>query len=132
MTLQDLLGRTCVIGVSYFDLGGELMKQSQFAGQVKAVDAELGITITLQHSAASTADVPPADFILPPNLDAWFKAPPGRYHQREAGVDIENPDYLVTWNVHRTQAQTTEGQHEWWDWVPNTERPRVSASAVIH
>jgi hypothetical protein len=129
MTLEDLLSRTCVIGVSYFDLAGELMKQSQFAGQVKTVDAELGITITLQHSGV---DAPSADFILPPNLDAWYKAPPGRYHQREAGVDIENPDYLVTWDVHRTQTQTTEGQHEWWEWVANTQRPQVGASAATH
>lgn len=132
MTLEDLLGSTCVIGVSYFGVQGELLKQSQFAGQVKQVDAELGITIELRHSSASTTDVPQADFILPPKLDAWFKAPPGRYHQREAGVDIENPDYLVTWDVHRTQSQTAEGQHEWWEWVANTERPQVGPSSATH
>jgi hypothetical protein len=132
MKLEDLLGRTCVIGVSYFDLAGELMKQSQFAGEVKQVDAELGITIALRHSAASTTDVPPADFILPPNLDAWFKAPPGRFHNARAGVDIEDPDYLVTWDVHRTQEQTAEGQHEWWEWVANTERPQVGPSPATH
>ena len=127
--LEDLLGRTCVIGVSYFAVQGELLKQSQFAGQVKQVDAELGITIALRHSST---DTPPADFILPPNLDAWFKAPPGRYHQAQTGMDIENPDYLVTWDVHRTQEQTAEGQHEWWEWVANTERPQVGPSSATH
>lgn len=132
MQLEDLLGSTCVIGVSYFDLQGELLKQSQFAGQVRKVDAELGITIQLRHSTASTTDIPQADFILPPNLDAWFKAPAGRYRHQDAGVDIENPDYLVTWDVHRTQEQTAEGQHEWWEWVANTERPQVGPSSARH
>ena len=131
MTLEDLLGRTCVIGVSYLDLGGELMKQSQFAGRVRQVDAEQGITIALRHASA-TAESAQADFILPPNLDAWFKAPPGRYHHAQANVDIENPDYLVTWNVHRTQEQTAEGQHEWWEWVANTERPQVGLASASH
>ena len=134
MKLEDLLGRTCVIGVSYFDAKGGLLKQSQFSGQVQKVDAELGITIQLRHSSANggTTDIPQADFILPPNLDAWFKAPPGRYHRAQAGVDIENPDYLVTWDVHRTQEQTAEGQHEWWEWVANTERPQVGPSSATH
>ncbi len=33
MQLEDLLMKTCFIGVSYFDVQGELMKQTQQAGQ---------------------------------------------------------------------------------------------------
>ena len=83
MLLEDLLHKTCVIGVSYFDVQGELMKQTQYAGQVTKVDAELGISVQLRHSEATVAN---ADFIIPPHLDAWFKAPPGHLeclaHQR--------------------------------------------------
>ena len=122
MQLDELLGKTCVIGLSYFDTGGELMKQAQYAGQVLKVDAELGITVQLRHTDAS---VQQADFIVPPNLDAWFKAPPGHYKHAPSGMNMENPDYLVTWNVYRTQENKPEGQHEWWEWVPNTERPQV-------
>jgi len=124
MQLQDLIGKTCVIGVSYFGLEQELLKQSQYAGEVLKVDAELGITVQLRHSDAGAAQ---ADFIIPPNLDAWFKAPPGHYRHAPSGVDMENPDYLVTWNVYRTQENKPEGQHEWWEWVPNTERPQVGS-----
>lgn len=127
MNLEELIAKTCVIGVSYFDTNGELMKQTQFAGQVLTVDAELGITVQLRHTDAS---VQQADFIVPPNLDAWFKAPPGHYKHAPSGVDIENPDYLVTWNVHRTQENKPEGRHEWWEWVPNTERPQVGQSGT--
>ncbi len=125
MLLEELLTKTCVIGISYFDVQGELMKQNQYAGQVVKVDAEMGISVQLRHSDAT---VPVADFILPPNLDAWFKAPPGQYRHAPSGVDMENPDYLVTWNVYRTREDTAEGQHEWWEWMPNTERPQVGQS----
>lgn len=123
MQLEDLIDKTCVVGVSYFDLDGALMKQNQYCGQVVKLDAEDGISIRLRHSDAA---VEQAEFILPPNLDAWFKAPPGHYRHAPSGVDIENPDYLVTWDVHRTQDNAAEGQHEWWEWVPNTERPTVA------
>jgi hypothetical protein len=125
MQLADLIGKTCLIGVSYFDRDGSLMKQSQFAGTVAKVDAEMGISIHLRHTDSSAAQ---ADFILPPNLAAWFKAPPGRYRHSPSGVDIENPDFVVTWDVHRTRSDTADGQHEWWEWVPNVEPPQVGAA----
>ena len=87
MELQELVGKTCVIGVSYFGLQEELLKQAQYAGEVVQVDAELGITVRLRHSDAGA---PKADFIVPPNLDPWFKAPPGHYKHAPSGVDIEN------------------------------------------
>lgn len=122
MLLEDVLNKTCVIGVSYYDEKGELLKQTQFAGQVHKVDAEHGIAVQLRHSDPTVTQ---ADFIVPPNLQAWFKAPAGHYRYAPSGVDMENPDFLVTWNVYRTRNQTAEGQHEWWEWVPNTERPQV-------
>lgn len=122
MGLEDLIGKTCVIGLSYFDQQGEPLKQTQYAGSVVKVDPELGIRVRLRHTDASV-DQP--EFVLPPNLEAWFKAPAGRYRHATSGVDIENPDYVVTWNVHRTQKNTADGKHEWWEWVPNVAPPQV-------
>lgn len=122
MQLNDLLSKTCVIGVSYFDEQGAMLKQTQFAGQVCKVAAEQGIAVQLRHSDPTVAQ---ADFIVPPHLEAWFQAPPGHYRHAPSGVSMENPDYLVTWNVFRTRGDTLEGQHTWWEWVPNTERPQV-------
>lgn len=126
MQLEDLLAKTCVIGLSYFDKDEALLKQVQYAGLVTKVDRERGISVQLQHS---DANVEQAVFIVPPNLDAWFKAPPGRYHHVASGVDMENPDYLVTWNIYRTKEHTADGQHEWWEWVPNTSAPQVGQQA---
>ena len=128
MQIEDLLTKTCVIGLSYFDKEGELLKQSQYAGAVTQVDREQGISVQLRHSDAPVGpdnDKGKPAFIVPPNLDAWFKAPPGIYRHPPSGVDIENPDYLVTWSIYRTREETADGQHEWWEWVPNTEAPQV-------
>lgn len=127
MQLEDLPGKTCVIGLSYFGLEGELLKQSQCAGTVSAVDGELGISVQLQHSDPAVAQ---PVFMLPPNLACWFKAAPGRYRHADTGMDMLNPDYLVTWDIHRTQRNTAEGKHEWWEWVPNTVAPQVGAPAA--
>lgn len=123
--LEDLLGKTCVIGLSYFGLDGELLKQNQCGGTVSAVDVEQGISVQLKHVDPTVTH---PVFILPPNLAAWYKAAPGRYRHIESGLDIENPDYLVTWNIFRTQRNrdhNTEGEHEWWEWLPNTVPPQV-------
>jgi len=95
------------------------------ADHVVGVGVFQGSVGRLRHTDAGVAQ---PEFILPPNLDAWFKAPPGHYRHAPSGVDIENPDFVVTWNVHRTQEITAEGQHEWWEWVPNVEPPQVGSS----
>lgn len=124
MELADVQGKTCVVGLSYFDSNGDLLRQAQLAGTVQKINAEMGITLTLQHA---DPNVPAAEFILPPDLQAWFKAPPGHYRHAPSGVDIQNPDFLVTWDIHRKRNTTAEGQHEWWDWVPNTTPPQVGS-----
>ncbi len=124
MQLQDLLGKTCVIGLSYFGLEGELLKQSQCCGTVILVDKEQGISVQLQHRDPTVTQ---PIFILPPNLDAWFRAAPGHYRHAETGMDMLNPEFLVTWDIHRTQGNAAEGQHEWWEWLPNTAAPQVGS-----
>ena len=122
MQLEELIGKTCVIGLSYFGLEGELLKQSQCGGTVSAIDHEMGISVQLHHTDPTVSQ---PVFILPPNLAAWFKALPGHYRYAETGMDMLNPDYLVTWNIFRTKGTAKEGQHEWWEWVPNTVAPQV-------
>jgi len=126
MQLTDTHNKTCLIGLSYFDLQGEPLKQSQLAGKVIKSDAEEGISIELftagEQDAKKGAEKS-AVFILPPTLNCWFVAPAGSYPVQS--TKIENPDYLVTWDIHQTQKDTEEGQHEWWEWVPRTVPPQV-------
>ena len=131
MQLQDVLGSRCLIGLSYFNRQGQLIKQSQLAGKVVTVSEEDGISVQLQHSAAlaDSSDGKLPVFILPPSLSCWFRAPGGHYRNPETQVDIHDPDYLVTWDIYQTRQDTPEGEHEWWEWVPRTSPPAVGQSA---
>lgn len=134
MTLSDLLNKTCLIGLTYMNANGEVLKLSQLAGKVIKADGDEGISIKLfantklQLSASqqgSDNPITPAVFHLPPALTAWFVAPPGHYKNPEQGIDIENPDYFVTWDVVKKKDDAPEGQHEWWEWHPRTTPPSV-------
>lgn len=118
--LEDVLGKTCLIGLSYFDSQGELLKQNRLAGTVTAVDKETGITLELL-----ALDGKAPSFILPANLHCWFAAPAGEFHTSHTDVKITNPDFLVTWDIHQTKEDQAEGEQQWWEWVANTENPTV-------
>lgn len=113
--LSDLEGKRCIAGLSYFDPAGDLLSQRTLAATVVSA-SDAGIVLRpLQNDR---------DFTLPPELSPWFIAPPGRYQDSD-NVQLDNPDFLVTWNVHRKKSTHQSGQHEWWDWVPCTTPPTV-------
>lgn len=130
MTLNELTGKTCWIGLSYFNLQGELLKQSQLGGTVRSADAVDGIAIELLPAPNAPKDelavnAKPPQFKLPPELSCWFNAPKGKYRDAHSGMNLENPDYLVTWDIHQTKETMQEGKHEWWEWVPRAVPPTV-------
>ena len=131
MELDDIVNKTCLIGLSYFDVNNELLKQVQHSGRVISVDQEEGITIQLDNAVPSnTIQTDSEDtnnlFVLPPLLTPWFIAPPGHYKNAESHIDIENPDYFVTWDIRKTTESTPEGEHEWWGWEPCIAPPSVN------
>ncbi|WP_432474298.1 hypothetical protein [Amphritea sp. HPY] len=130
MLLSDLTHKTCLIGLTYFDTDGRVLKQSQLCGSVVNVDAEMGISIELKTAASAegTSEQPekPPVFMLPADLSAWFKAPRGRYSDPESGAHITDPDYLVTWDIHKTRDNAEDGQQQWWQWSPRTVPPQVN------
>lgn len=125
-TLTDTLNKTCLLGLTYFDLKGNIIKQSLLGGTVTSVDEEVGITIVLTGQDQTTKK--PAEFIIPTNLLCWFKAPKGEFNTSQEGTKIINPDFLVTWDVHQTQDKSAEGEQQWWEWVARTENPNVSGA----
>lgn len=131
MTLEDLLNKTCLIGLTYMDSDGEVLKQAQHAGTVISADKEEGITIQLMplagvENSGDHAETPKPEFHLPPSLDAWFVAPKGHYKNAEHHIDLEDPDFFVTWDIVRKKDDTEEGKHEWWEWYPRTAAPTVN------
>ena len=137
-TIEDTLHKTCLVGLSYFNVQGEQLKQNILAGRVVKVDSEMGITIELSSdNVESGAQQKAAHFILPTDLSCWFTAPKGDFHTSQKGVKIVNPDYLVTWDIYQTKEQesdtgdgesskkASDSEQQWWKWLPRTQPPNV-------
>ena len=125
ITLPDLINKTCIIGLTYSAANGDILKQTQLSGTVIEADAEEGISIqlTATDNLQQTETEKPAIFHLPPSLKAWFVAPDGDYKNTEHNININNPDYFVTWDIIKKKDDTPEGIHEWWEWHPRTNEP---------
>ena len=119
-TLDDCIGKRCLIGLSYFDLNGQLLKQNLIAGDVIKADKENGITLNLIEQKQSNNQ-----FIIPADLSCWFIAPKGDFHTQNNNITITDPDYLVTWDIHQTKQDIADGEQQWWEWLPNTQQPNV-------
>lgn len=146
-TIEDTLNKTCLIGLSYFNVQGEQLKKNIIAGRVIKVDSEMGITIELSSldskpdnkydnktKVGNSAQSQHAHFILPTDLSCWFNAPKGSFPTNQADVKIINPDYLVTWDIYQLKDKQSEGktkkdvqnnEQQWWQWRPRTQSPNV-------
>lgn len=130
LTLNELLNKTCLIGLTYTSSTGDVLKQTQLAGTVIAVDAEEGISVQLMKIEGQVQqeveDEKPAVFHLPPALEPWFLAQKGHYKNAEHNIDIKDPDFFVTWDIVKKKDDTPEGVHEWWEWQPRLSSPSVN------
>jgi hypothetical protein len=142
-SLEETIDKVCMIGLSYFDVKNNLLKQSMLAGKVISYDKEMGITLELLSSRESKKESPlnnspAANFILPAELSCWFVAPQGDYHTSEVNnngeqVKITDPDYLVTWDICQTQSNEqdsgsesiSDSEQQWWKWYPRTQSPQI-------
>lgn len=122
MNLTDIVNKTCVIGLSYFDTDETLLKQNLLAGVVVNVHEEDGISVNLNLKDPTDKE---AIFTLPSSLAPWFNAPKGAYRNQDNKMLIENPDFLVTWDIYRSYEDKKDGQSEWWNWVPRVAPPSV-------
>ncbi len=127
--IEDTLHKTCLIGLSYFNVQGQPLKQNILAGRVIAVDNEKGLTVALlTDESPLKSSSQNAHFILPNNLSCWFTAPKGEFHTSQTDVKIINPDYLVTWDIHQLKNQPNKAQsnkQQWWQWRPRIQAPNV-------
>ena len=114
--LAALLDKRALVGISYYDINGDTLQQRMLAGTVVRVTAKDGITLRQSNED---------EFTIPSSTAPWFIAPAGNYKTGD-GEAVNNPDYLVTWDVHRCQdMDKPEGEHQWWEWVANTTPPSV-------
>ncbi|AQS36774.1 hypothetical protein Sps_01609 [Shewanella psychrophila] len=143
LTLETTIEKTCLIGLTYFNAEGEMLKQSLLAGKVSSSDEEKGIGIELFAKEGSESGS--KQFLIPTDLSCWFTAPKGRFHTSVEGVTVTDPNYLITWDIYQTRSykQTSDKeeaaqqkpdkqidkqeaeQMQWWEWKPRIEQPKV-------
>jgi len=116
--LRNILDKVVVVGLAYFDTNNQVLQQRQVSGTVVRVTPNDGITLRFRDGRS--------EFNLPSDTSCWFKAPKGSYSVEGDSEKVVNPEFLVTWNVCRVQDMSKkEGEHEWWEWRPNTVSPSV-------
>ena len=91
-----LIGRYVLIGLTFTDAEGNPQEQAQRHGIVERVDRDSGVQIRLRSPGQ------PWDgelYRLPPDLRPFSPAKPGIYHLHSTGEDIEDPDFIATWEI---------------------------------
>jgi hypothetical protein len=147
LTLETMIEKTCLIGLTYFTAEGEMLKQSLLAGKVTAYDTEKGIVVNLfeqtrtagkdeQIKSKKHTGTSVKEFLLPTDLSCWFNAPKGQFHTSVEGVTVTNPDYLITWDIYQSRSykqqadkihkHSADEQMQWWEWKPRVQQPAVS------
>lgn len=91
ITFSDLIGKTILIGLTYYTADNVFIEQKQYWGTVTEAN-EKGISVKLSDGS---------NFGLPPDLSSTKIAPAGEYRLRSTGEVVVNPDYLTTWNINR-------------------------------
>ena len=91
ITLNELIGKTLLVGITYYTHDNEYIEQKQFYGTVTEAN-ETVIRIKQKSGAELT---------LPPDLSSTKRARPGEYKLRSTGEVVVNPDFFATWNINK-------------------------------
>ncbi len=89
---DKMLGKTVLVSLTCMNDYGDLQAFEQFAGKILRITNEDGLVVERQDTQE--------EFNLPPDLDHYEAAKPGQYKLAESEVVIENPDYLVEWDIY--------------------------------
>lgn len=89
LSFSDIIGKTLLIGLSYYNSENKLIRQRQYYGTV-TVSNRTKILVRLGNGRM---------FRLPPDLSSTKVAPPGEYCLKSTGEVVIAPDYLTTWSI---------------------------------
>ena len=88
-TMEELIGKTMLIGITYYTKDEELIEQKQYWGEV--------VEATEDHICIRQTDG--ELFQIPADRKAVEQARRGEYRLRSTGEIVVNPDYLSSWSV---------------------------------
>ena len=91
ITFSDLIGKTILIGLTYYTADNEFIEQKQYCGTV--IESNKNRILVKLNDGKILG--------LPPDLSSTKIAPPGEYRLRSTGEVVVDPDYLTTWNINR-------------------------------
>lgn len=90
-TLQELIGKTVLVGITHVTKSGEVLGHSQYFGKVLSADYDRGVLV----ARSGIKDV----VALPPAPNVFLPAKPGVYTLRSSGFKVKDPDYTCTWRL---------------------------------
>ena len=93
ITLDELIGKVLLVGITYYTHDNEYIEQKQFYGTVTEANKTL---IRVKQKDGT-------DFTLPPDLSSTKRARQGEYKLRSTGEVVVNPDFLATWNLTKAE-----------------------------
>lgn len=90
--IKKYIGKTVLVGISVFSSTGELEGSHQYFGEIVSVDDV--ISIKTDEGSIQT---------IPPDLKSLKKTQKGIYTLKSNGKQIENPDFVSSWNITKPQ-----------------------------
>lgn len=99
--LQSLVGRRLLVGITFVDDAGRLIRREQAFGVVCEVADGVVTLARADAGAADTGDGGDGSgtVLLPADESSFRPAPPGTYRLAGTGEEIVDPDFLTTWTV---------------------------------
>jgi hypothetical protein len=89
-----LVGKYALVGMTWLEPDGKTVKaQGQYHGRIVAADKDKGFKIECEGVWAGKT------MGLPPHLQSFRPANPGKYELRSTGEVVNDPDVLSTWTV---------------------------------
>ncbi len=86
--LSHLIGARLLVGITFRDAQGTVLRAEQFCGRV----LEVGEGVVVVERRGEPA-------VLPADAGAYEAAQPGRYVLQTSGETVNDPDYLTVWDV---------------------------------
>lgn len=90
-TLEELIGKSVLVGITHVDKSGKFLGRSQYFGTVVRANNTEGVVL-VRHGVQ--------DFTyLPPFPEQYLPAKKGVYTLQSNGMQVKDPDYTCTWRV---------------------------------
>lgn len=94
--LDELLGKTLLVGLTYESSQGMITEQTEYYGTVIGIENDCVVVRPEGQEQCS---------VLPPLLDAYEKSIPGTYTLRSTGQTVKDPDYTCMFIVKEAEEE---------------------------